>query len=106
MKHGNERLSDDRLISKTFFALLPYQILMIAINAVNGIVDSLYASNAIGEAAMGAIGLFAPVNHFLYAASNMLVSRKKRLKCRRLLLRNNRRYTNQRTAMVTAIGSR
>lgn len=74
MKHGNERLSDDRLISKTFFALLPYQILMIAINAVNGIVDSLYASNAIGEAAMGAIGLFAPVNHFLYAASMMLVS--------------------------------
>ena len=38
--------------------------------------DSLYASNAIGENGMGmvAMGLFAPLNHFLYAASMMLVS--------------------------------
>lgn len=38
--------------------------------------DSLYASNAIGENGMGmvAMGMFAPFNHFLYAASMMLVS--------------------------------
>lgn len=47
---------------------------MIAISAVNSIIDSLYASNAIGETSMSAMGLFAPINHFLYAASMMLVS--------------------------------
>ena len=69
-----KKLSDERLITETFFRLLPYQVLMIAINAVNSIVDSLYASNAIGQSAMSAMGLFAPVNHFLYAAAMMLVS--------------------------------
>ncbi len=64
-----KKSSEFRLLSGLFFRLLPYQILLIVINAVNGIVDSLYASNAIenGKAAMGAIGLFGPFNHFLYA---------------------------------------
>ena len=70
-----ERLSSDRkLQSGVFFRLLPYQILLIVISAVNGIVDGLYASNAIGTAAMSAIGLYGPLNHFFYAASMMLVS--------------------------------
>ena len=56
--------SDYRLLSRLFFRLLPYQILLIVINAVNGIVDGLFASNAIGTDAMSAIGLYAPMNHF------------------------------------------
>ncbi len=66
-------LSDKKLLTGLFFRLLPYQVLMIVINAVNGIVDSLYASNALGKSAMSALGLFAPFNHFLYAASILLV---------------------------------
>ena len=66
--------SDYRLLSRLFFRLLPYQILLIVINAVNGIVDGLFASNAIGTDAMSAIGLYAPMNHFLYAISIMMVS--------------------------------
>ena len=69
-----ERSSDYKLLTGLFFKLLPYQILLIVINAVNGIVDSLYASNAIGKTAMSAIGLYGPLNHFLYAASIMFVS--------------------------------
>lgn len=69
-----ERSSDYKLLTGLFFKLLPFQILLIVINAVNGIVDSLYASNAIGKTAMSAIGLFGPMNHFLYAASMMIVS--------------------------------
>ena len=65
---------DFRLLSGLFFRLLPYQILLIVINAVNGIVDSLFASNLIGTDAMGAIGLYSPMNHLLYALSIMLVS--------------------------------
>ena len=36
-----------RLLSGLFFRLLPYQVLLIVISAVNGIVDSLFASNLI-----------------------------------------------------------
>ncbi len=66
--------SDLGLQTKIYFRLLPYQILLAVINAINGIVDGLYASNAIGVTAMSAIGLFNPFNLFLYAASMMLVS--------------------------------
>ena len=66
--------SDYKLLSGLFFRLLPYQVLLIVISAVNGIVDSLYASNVIGKAGMSAIGLFGPMNHFLYAMSIMFVS--------------------------------
>ena len=69
-----QRSSDYRLLSGLFFRLLPFQVLLIVINAVNGIVDSLYASNLLGKTAMSAIGLFGPLNHFLYAASIMFVS--------------------------------
>ena len=68
------RSSDYKLLSGLFFRLLPYQVLLIVISAVNGIVDSLYASNVIGKAGMSAIGLFGPMNHFLYAMSIMFVS--------------------------------
>ena len=74
MKKNQDKLYDTKLVAKTFFRLLPFQVLMIAISAVNSIIDSLYASNAIGETSMSAMGLFAPINHFLYAASMMLVS--------------------------------
>ena len=68
------RTSEYKLLSGLFFRLLPYHVLLIVISAVNGIVDSLYASNMIGKSAMSAIGLFGPLNHFLYAAAMMLVS--------------------------------
>ena len=69
-----ENHAEYKLLTRLFFRLLPYQILLIVINAVNGIVDSLYASNMIGQSAMTAIGLFGPFNHFLYAASIVFVS--------------------------------
>lgn len=70
----NKNTSEFQLMSKLFFRLLPYHVLLIVISAVNGIVDSIYASNVIGVDAMSAIGLFGPMNHFLYAAAMMLVS--------------------------------
>lgn len=63
-----------RILRRQYFQLLPYQVLLIVINAVNGIVDSICASNVIGKTAMTAIGMFGPFNHFLYAVSMMLVS--------------------------------
>lgn len=69
-----EKSSDSKLLSGLFFRLLPYQILLIVISALNGIIDSIYASNLLGKTAMSAIGLYGPINHFLYAASMMFVS--------------------------------
>ena len=69
-----ERSSEYKLLTGLFFRLLPFQILLIVVNSVNGIVDSLYASNVVGKTAMSAIGLFGPFNHFLYAASMMIIS--------------------------------
>ena len=74
MSQVQRKSSEYKLLSELFFRLLPYQILLLIIAAVNGIVDSQYASNAIGESALSAIGLFGPLNHFLYAASIMFVS--------------------------------
>ena len=68
-----KKSSEYKLLTGLFFRLLPYQILLLIITAVNGIIDSLYASNVIGETAMTAIGLFGPLNHFLYAVSILFV---------------------------------
>ena len=65
---------DYRLLSNQFFRLLPYQVLMLVINAANIIIDSVFASNSIGKAAMSAIGFYSPLDHFLYAVSITLVS--------------------------------
>ena len=71
MKHVS---SGHKLWSGLFFRLLPYQVLLLIINAANGIVDTVFASNVIGQDAMTAIGLYSPLNHFLFALSIMLVS--------------------------------
>ena len=70
----NRKQSNRDILTELFFRLLPYQILLSVISAVNGIVDSLYASNALGKTAMSAIGLYGPFNHFFYAMSILLVA--------------------------------
>ena len=65
---------ENRLLSRQYFRLLPFQVLMLLINAANCIVDSIYASNFIGKTAMTSLGFYAPMDHFLFAVSMMLVS--------------------------------
>ena len=40
-----ERASNTRMVTKLLFRLLPIQILLSAVGAVNGIVSSFFASN-------------------------------------------------------------
>lgn len=96
--------SEYRLLSGLFFKLLPYQILLLIITSVNGIVDSLYASNVIGSSAMSAIGLFGPLNHFLYATSIMFVGGSQVLYGRYLALDRNRINHLFTVLMVTSGG--
>ena len=64
---------NSQLITKLFFRLLPIQIFLAAVSAVNGIVSSLFASNFIGTEAMSAIGLYVPVDMLITALSLMII---------------------------------
>ena len=62
-----------RMVTKLMFRLLPIQILLGAVGAVNGIVSSLFASNYVGVQAMSAVALYDPITKLLTAVSGMLV---------------------------------
>ena len=64
--------ANTKVVSKHMFRLLPIQILLAVVGAVNGIVSSYFASNYIGIDAMGAVGLYAPINMLINATSVML----------------------------------
>lgn len=66
-------LTDYRLLTRQFFRLLPYQILLIVLSSINDILSGLFASNYIGTDAMSALGLYSPFDTFLIAISLMFV---------------------------------
>ena len=69
----NEHSANAKMVTKLLFRLLPIQILLAAVGAVNGIVSSFFASNYVGVEAMSAVGLFSPLQLLLQAISTMLV---------------------------------
>ena len=62
-----------KMVTKLLFRLLPVQVLLAAVGAVNGIVSSFFASNYVGIEAMGAVGLYSPLNMLLTSVSIILV---------------------------------
>lgn len=62
-----------KMITKLMFRLLPIQILLALIGAVNGIVSSYFASNFVGVDAMTAVGLYGPPQMFVSSISTVLV---------------------------------
>ena len=88
------------MVRRQYFQLMPYQVLLIVVNAVNGIVDGVFASNIIGKTAMTAIGLFGPFNHFLYAVSMMLVSGSQIL-CGKYMGKNQQKELQKMRAIFT-----
>lgn len=69
----NHNRSDYRLLSRQFFRLLPYQILLIVLSSINEIISSIFASNYIGREAMSALGLYDPFDTSVIAVSLMFV---------------------------------
>lgn len=49
------------VIEKSFFALLPMQIIMTIISSINSIIDGVIASNFVSTSALAVIALFMPV---------------------------------------------
>ncbi|MBQ6325317.1 MAG: hypothetical protein IJI26_04520, partial [Clostridia bacterium] len=70
MKQDSE---NRRLISRLMLRLLPAQIFLAAIGAINSIASSLLASNMLGVEAMTAIGLYMPLGMLINAISTLLV---------------------------------
>ncbi len=89
----NPKKQNIQLISKLLFRLLPIQILLAAVSAVNGIVSGLFASNFIGEEAMSAVALYAPVTQILSAVNLMLVGGSQIL-CGQYMGRNQKERAN------------
>ena len=76
-----------KIVSRLMLRLLPIQILLSMVGAVNGIVSSFFASNYVGIDAMSAVGLFAPIGMLIAACSSLLAGGSTIL-CGRYLGRN------------------
>ena len=62
-----------KIVTKLLFRLLPVQMLLAAVGAVNGIVSSIFASNFVGTDAMSAVGLYSPLNMLVSSIGTILV---------------------------------
>ena len=61
------------MITKLYFKLLPMQVLLAVIMALNGLVSGLFASNFIGSDALSAVGLYNPINFLVGGVSLVLL---------------------------------
>ena len=68
-----DQAANAKMVTKLMFRLLPVQVLLAAVSAVNGIVSSLFASNFVGINAMSAVGLYGPLNLLIFAVSVILM---------------------------------
>ena len=62
-----------KMLTKLMFRLLPAQVLLNLVGAVNGLVSSFFASNFVGITAMSAVGLYMPLGTLLTSISTILV---------------------------------
>ena len=69
----NEQAANIKMVTKLLFRLLPVQILLSAVGAVNGIVSSFFATNYVGVEAMSAVGLYGPIGMLVSTLSTILV---------------------------------
>ncbi len=71
--------NESKLISRIFFRMVPIQILLVVIGGINTVIDSAFASNLIGPAALAVTGLFLPaikmldtINSLMFGGSQLL----------------------------------
>ncbi len=69
----SEQTATPQMVGKLLFRLLPVQILLCSVAAVNGIVSSYFASNCVGIEAMSAVGVYIPIGMLVSTLSTVLV---------------------------------
>ncbi len=85
----NDQAANTRMVSRLMFRLLPVQVLLAVVGAVNGLVSSFFASNFVGIEAMSAVGLYSPIGMLITSISTVLVGGSTIL-CGKYLGRNER----------------
>jgi len=65
--------ANTKMLSKLMLRLLPIQVLLAVVGAVNGFVSGFFATNYVGIEAMSAVGLYAPLNMLITSISTILV---------------------------------
>ena len=73
MEESNKQNATMKMLAKVMFRLLPIQILLATVGAINDILASYFASNYVGIDAMSAVGLYGPVNQLITAICTMLM---------------------------------
>lgn len=101
MKKQSDQL---RIIRKLMFKLLPIQVMLAVVGAVNGIVSSYFASNFIGVEAMSVVGLYSPISMLTGAISTMILGGSAIL-CGKLLGKNDRVKLQQVFSLDLAIAA-
>ena len=66
--------SDNKVLEKLFFKLLPVQIVLIGMGSINSIIDGTIAGHYIDERTVGAIGLFYAVITIIGAISSIILN--------------------------------
>ena len=61
------------MVRKLLFRLLPVQVLLGVVGAVNGFVSGYFATNFVGIEAMSAVGLYSPLGMLITTISTVLV---------------------------------
>ena len=69
----NTQKANMKMISALMLRLLPVQVALAMVGAVNGIVSGFFATNFVGVNAMSAVGLYAPINMLITSISTILV---------------------------------
>ena len=85
--------SNRQILTKLMFSLLPVQVLISMIGAINGIVSSYFATNYIGITAMSAVGIYGPLNLIVTTSASILTSGAGLL-CGKYLGQNNHKKVN------------
>ena len=62
------------MLSAVMLRLLPIQVLMLAVASLNSLISGWFAANYIGESAMSAVGIFAPVQMLIGAVGTVVAA--------------------------------
>ena len=66
--------SDNKVLERLFFKLLPVQIILIGMGSINAIIDGIIAGHYLDERTVGVIGLFSAVITIISAISSVILS--------------------------------
>ena len=86
--------ADARIVTRTFFRLLPVQILLVAIGGLNAIIDGAMGGRYVGGIALAVTGLYLPIGRMVETVNSVMQGGAQIL-CGQALGRNDIKRTRQ-----------